>query len=232
MPLDVLIFAAIAAFLVYRLKSVLGTRHGEERDRPNPFAEPPRTAHRPIGPIIDAESKIFTPRVLVPENYSDIIDAEKNKDGRIDTGLSEIAAADAGFDPLSFMKGARAAFEMVVTAYAAGDRDTLKKLLSPGLYADFNAGISIRETAGQVMQVEIHRIKQARIIEAHLGGTMAYLTVDFDVEETMATKDKDGKVVEGNPDNIFNVEDIWTFSRDVRSSDPNWTLIETRTVEK
>lgn len=231
MHVDILIFAVIAAFLIYKLNSVLGTRHGGERERPNPFARPPEApAERLAAPAAAAVSDVplSTPAPVPAE----LVDAAANADGRIDTGLAEIAAADVQFDAASFIGGAKYAFEMIVTAYSRGDRDTLRPLLSPKLFKDFSAGIEAREQAGHTSEVTIHRIKAARIIEAHLGGTMAYVTVDFDVEETMVMRDRDGTVIDGNPDRIFSVEDIWTFTRDVRSHDPNWLLIETRAVEK
>lgn len=229
--LDIIIFALIAAFLVYRLKNVLGTRHGGERQRPNPFgerAEQPR-APQPdaaVGPVIDAQAVPLTP--AAPLVFDGVVDPARDADHRIRQGLQDIADADRYFDLPSFVGGARYAFEMIVTAYAKGDRETLRPLLSPKLMRDFEAGIAAREKNGHTSDLTIHRIKRAQVIEAHLGGTMAYVTVDFDVEETTVTRDAEGRVVDGDPDRIFSVEDIWTFTRDTRSSDPNWMLIETR----
>jgi len=221
MHLDILIFAVIAAFLIYRLKAVLGTRHGDERPRQNPFAANEAASQPLVAPKPEP-----LPRPARP------IDPAANKEGRIDAGLDEIAAADPRFDVSQFMEGAKYAFELIVKAYSKGDRDELKPLLSPKLYADFDAGITARETAGHSSETEIHRVKAARIVEAHLGGTMAYITVDYDVEQTTVTRDGAGNVVEGDPNSISSVEDVWTFTRDLRSPDPNWALIETGTAEK
>jgi predicted lipid-binding transport protein (Tim44 family) len=221
MHLDILIFAVIAAFLIYRLKSVLGTRHGDERSRRNPFAAD------------DAAARLLAAQKPEPlKKPFQITDYATDKDGQIAAGLDEIAAADHQFDVNGFMDGAKAAFEMIVTAYSRGDRSALKPLLSPKLYNDFDAGIGAREAAGHISETMIHRIKAARIVKAHLGGTMAYITVDYDVEQTTVTRDKSGAVVEGSPDRISSVEDIWTFTRDIRSSDPNWALIETSAADK
>lgn len=222
MHLDILIFAAIAAFLIHRLRAVLGTRHGDERTRPNPFALPEAKEQQPTADVV---------RLLPLQKPAALIDADANHDGRIDTGLDEIAAADPAFSVPDFVEGAKAAFSMIVAAYAKGDRDDLKALLSPKLYADFDAAITAREAAGHTAETNIHRINKAQIIEAHLGGTMAYITVDFDVEQTAVTRDKSGAVVEGDENRISKVEDIWTFTRDTRSADPNWILIETRAAE-
>ncbi len=230
MAFDIIVFALIAAFLIYRLNSVLGTRHGDERQRPNPFGERP-DMHKQVkddaGMVIEGElaPAPATPREM---NLDGIVNAATDSDGRIAGGLADIAQADRYFDVTSFIGGARYAFEMIVTAYARGDIDTLKDLLSPKLFSEFKAGVDARVAAGHTTEIIIHRIKKAQIIEAHLGGTMAYVTVDFDVEQTTVTRDRDGKVVDGDPDRVFSVEDIWTFTRDTRSSDPNWSLIETR----
>ena len=226
--LDIIIFGIIAAFLIYRLNAVLGTRQGDERPRPNPFAAKEPTAQ----PVPIAKPLVPQKPVRQAIGFDQVIDPVANSDGRIETGLDEIAAADPHFGVSDFIAGARYAFETIVTAYSQSNRAALRPLLSPKLYADFSAGIKAREEAGHISGTEIHRIKAARIIEAHLGGTMAYITVDYDVEQTTVTRDKAGLVVDGNPDNISNVEDIWTFTRDIRSSDPNWILIETRAAEK
>ena len=226
MHLDILIFAVIAAVLIYRLNSVLGTRHGDERPRPNPFASPAQQQKPAL--ILSPAAK----PVIKTAETEPLIDPVANTGGRIETGLAEIAAVDAGFNVSKFMAGAKHAFELIVTSYAKGDRAALKPLLSPKIYADFDHGIAERELLGRISATEIHRITSARIIEAHLGGTMAYITVDYNVEQTTVTRDKNGAVVEGNPDQPAIVEDIWTFTRDTRSPDPNWILIETRAAEK
>ncbi len=229
MHLDILIFAVIAGILIYRLNAVLGTRHEDDQPRPNPFASPDPTK-RPVQPPIVL--KVALKPVAKTVAAEQLIDATANTDGRIETGLEEIAAVDAGFNAGHFVAGAKYAFETIVTAYAKGDRAALKPLLSPKLYADFDHGIAEREMQGHVLSTDIQRIKSARILEAHLGGTMSYITIDYDVEQTTVTRDKDGGVVEGSPEHITSVEDIWTFTRDTRSSDPNWILIETKTAEK
>lgn len=235
MPIDILIFAAIAAFLVYRLRSLLGTRHGDERRRPNPFAtqEDMKQGYRADaddGVIIDHDPSALTPKT--PVDHAAVIDAAANEGGRVDQGLADIAEADRHFDLGRFIGGAKTAFEWIVMAYAKGDLETLKPLVSPKLYSDFARGVDARKAAGHVTELTVHRIKAARIVEAHLGGAMAYITVDFDVEETAVTKDASGNIIDGDPDHILTVADVWTFTHDTRSNDPTWTLIETRTADR
>ena len=223
MHLDILIFGIIAGFLIYRLNSVLGTRKEDKRSRPNPFADSdtqPRSLQAPLLTISPIEQK----PLRQTEGFEQLIDTEANKDGQIESGLEEIAAADTSFELEHFMAGTRYAFEAIVEAYNIGDRDSLRLLLSPKLYADFEAGIKEREEQGSLQQTEESRIKTARIVEAHLGGTMAYITIDYDVEKIILSGYKT------DSGNISSVKDIWTFTRDIRSSDPNWILMETRTA--
>lgn len=233
MHLDILIFAAIAAFLIYRLNSVLGTRNGNERQRPNPLkpADAPVNVNpleaqnvvRPVPPPIP---------VMTPAALELVVDAEANRDGRVEQGLADIRAEDSYFEINTFIQGARYAFELIVTAYARGDLAAIQPLVSPKLYNDFAAGVRAREAAGHTAELTLHRVQHAKIVEAHMGGAMAYVTVDFQVEESTATRDKSGQIVDGNPDEVFTIRDIWTFTRDTRMTDPNWILIETRSADQ
>ncbi len=230
--MDILIFAVIAAFLVFKLHSVLGSKPGnDERQRPNPFNSD--NAPQPAKATAPQPLKHQRPVLpLAPIDLGQMVDTEANKDGRIEEGLADIISADAGFEINGFMQGARYAFETIVKSYAKGDLPALEPLLSEKLYRDFKAGVVAREEQGHTSDVTIHRIKSARLTDARLGGTMAYITVSFEVEETTVTRDRAGAIVTGNPDEITTIEDVWTFTRDVRSADPNWILIETRAVEK
>lgn len=218
MHLDIIIFAAIAVFLALRLKSVLGSRPDNDRQRPNPFVEAEKTAKAEAAP---AQTVVPLP---LPART---ITAPDGTDAETAAGLQDIATADPSFDPADFMTGAKAAFEMIVTAFNTGDRATLTSFVSPKLYADFDAAIAEREQAGHIAETVIHRIQSARITAAKLGGVMAYVTVTYDVEQTAFTRDRTGAVIDGNPDTRATIENIWTFSRDIRADDPNWTLIET-----
>ena len=223
MYLDILIFGVIAGFLIYRLNSVLGTRHGDGHSHPNPFTTP-EVQQRTLKTPLPTKPLIKQKPLQQAKDFEQLIDAEANKEGRIEFGLEEIAAADPAFELENFMSGARYAFETIVSAYGAGDRDSLKSLLSPKLYTDFEAGIMEREEQGSLPKTEKSHIKAIHIVEAHQGGTMAYITVNYDVEHTTTSDNKD------DTDKISNVNDLWTFTRDIRSSDPNWILIETRTA--
>ncbi len=225
MSLDIIIFAVVAAVLVARLKSILGTKHGDERKRSNPFAgmdgkvanQASQTAR------LDANVENIAHTLIIDDK---IIKAEDP--AAVKQGIKDIDAADQNFDLNEFMHGARMAFQMITEAFAEGDRETLKSLLSEDLYKSFERVIKTREDQKLTASYELHRIKDARIADARLGGVMAYVTVDFDVENTATLKDSKGKMVEGDPDKIAEVHDIWTFARDVRADDPNWELVSTR----
>jgi len=229
--LDILIFAAIAAFLIYRLNGVLGTKNGNERQRPNPFT-PAEQQRKPAVEMPQVRTVPPPLPVMTPAALEAVVDAEANRDGRVEQGLQDIRSADPYFEINSFMQGARYAFELVVTAYARGDLAAIKPLVSPKLYNDFAAGVKAREAAGHTVDLTLHRVAQARVVEAHLGGAMAYVTVDFEVEESSVTRDRAGQIVEGNPDSLFTIRDVWTFTRDTRTTDPNWILIETRAADQ
>lgn len=235
MYLDIIIFAALAAFLIHRLRSVLGTRHGSERKRQNPFAQPgPEARAREIADHAAVDNVIpLAPAAPVfnPVHHAALIDPNANADDQVGKALAEIAAADATFDPASFVQGAQGAFEMIVTAFATGDRDVLRDMLSPKLFADFEAAIVEREKQNHTIDFQLHRIKSAYIHAARQAGTMSYITVLFDVEESRCVRDAAGAIVEGDADRVIEVKDIWTFTRDVRSDDPNWLLIETRSAD-
>lgn len=216
MQIDILIFALVAAFLVHRLRSVLGTRHGDEKPRANPF-----DATRPGND--DNDIVTIGPR---PEHLGE--EGEFATAAGLDSGMVQIAMADSSFDSHTFLAGAREAFPMIVQTFAKGDRERLRGLLSDSLYEAFEKSITEREKKGRELFTEILSVKEAVPVDATLDGSVAYITVRFKAEETTYVKDEKGAIVEGDPDGIVEMEDIWTFARDTRSRDPNWILVETR----
>ena len=227
MPADIVIYALVAAGLVLWLRNVLGTRHGDERQRPNPFA-PESPAARPLEPA----RKALAPPAAVPAGERDIREGfERNmtiEGEQAERGLMEIIRSDRLFDPAHFMRGAQDAFVMIVEAFAAGDRETLQGLLAEPVYQAFSRAIDERERQGRKASVEIHAVRRAEITDARLDRRMAYITVRFVADETNLVFDADGRVISGNQDRITETIDIWTFGRDIRSRMPAWLLCETR----
>lgn len=219
-PIELILLAMIAGFLVLRLRSVLGKRQGFERP-PQPAAP---TGYGPLGPRpVEApaaapQAAPDMPRLVVP-------------DPRTPTGqaLQRIIASDNSFEPNRFLAGAEGAFRMIVRAFAAGDRATLQPLLSPDTYAGFEQAIAAREQAGERQRTEIRAVEELAIEAADLRGTIADITVRFVTDQVNMTTARDGSVAHGS-DAVTELTDIWTFQRDLRSADPTWRLMATRSV--
>ena len=142
-------------------------------------------------------------------------------------GLDAIAGADRSFSPQDFLAGARGAYDMVVHAFAAGDSDALKSLMSPEAFANFESAVHARADAGHTTSTTVVSIDKASIVGAQLVGATAQLSVRFSAKLASVTRDAQGEVVDGSPDNVVEHIDLWTFARDVRSRDPNWQLTAT-----
>lgn len=210
--LEIIIFAAIAGFLVLRLRSVLGRRTGTERRR-DPFARSGDPAPEKVVPL-PARARPAVP----PPTIDVAADA---------TGVARIKAADPRFDEAAFLSGARGAFEIIVNAFAKGDTAALQPLLSETVYASFAAAIRARRDANETFETDLMTIKTVEIAEAALEGDTALVTVKFVSDQINVTRGADGAVVDGDPEHVVEKTDLWTFSRSVRSRDPNWTLIAT-----
>jgi len=214
--LDILVLAVIAGFLILRLRSVLGRRTGTEQRRPNPIAQPPS---RP-------EPRAPDNVVSMPERPR----AAGNGNGESGpaNGLTQIKIADRSFSESSFLGGARAAFKMIVEAFARGDTATLRPLLADELYDEFSGAIRERLAAGHTLEETVESVDRAEIIDARMDGRTAFVTVRIVSRQKTVLRDTEGKVIEGNPDQAVEVTDIWTFARNTRATDPNWALVETR----
>lgn len=229
-----IIFLALAVFIFLRLRSVLGQRTGRERppydpysarDSVNPASEkvvtlPNRTAEQLSKPVEAAEPG---PAADAGERWQGIAAPGSPQFA----GLDAIVAADPGFDPKHFLVGARAAYEMIVTAFAEGDRRSLKGLLSKDVYDGFDAAITERDRRSEKVESRFVSIDSADIVGAELRGRTAQLTIKFNSQLVTVTRDKDGTVIDGNAEKVTDVTDSWTFARDVSSRDPNWKLVAT-----
>jgi predicted lipid-binding transport protein (Tim44 family) len=216
-PVDLILFGMIAAFLVLRLRSILGRRTGFERQAP-PY--PPQPGPTPAGPVIEGHAEAQTPAAVhtVPEPAS-----------AIGQTLGRMRQIERSFDPSAFLDGAEKAFRMIVNAFAAGDRATLKNLLSDDTYKAFEQAIASREAAGQTQVSTIHAVHSATIEGAELRGSVASITVRFISDQTSITQDKDGHPVIGT-DAVTEITDIWTFERNLGSRDPAWRLVAARSA--
>lgn len=239
--LEILFFAVVAAFLGWKLYSVLGRRTGHEK-RFDPFgqSEAPTGAAEPESNV----RRLPEPTRPVPERAPDRGDRERRKieaaiaglGGDIRRGLDEIRSADAKFDPVDFVGGARIAFEMILNAFAQGDAKALRPLLSDQVFANFNGAIEERNRNNQRLETTLVGILSADIVGAALDKTAdksgeARVTVKFVSQQISVTKDSEGRIIEGDPNEVANIADIWTFQRAVKSRDPNWVLIATESPQ-
>jgi predicted lipid-binding transport protein (Tim44 family) len=141
--------------------------------------------------------------------------------------LAQIAAVDSGFDAPRFLDGARAAFELIVAAFAKGDKSGLRPLLSDEVFIPFTAAIDERGAAGETLETSIAKLKDIDIVEAGMSGRSARVTVKLISDQIHVLRAHDGSVVDGDPNNVIEKTDFWTFARDTRSPDPNWQLVAT-----
>lgn len=217
--IDILFFAMVAAFIALRLRSVLGRRTGHERRRSGGWG--------PAGADGAGDKVVALPdRNKAVEADPAIADLA---DGTMKTGLTQIRLADQQFDLNHFLSGARGAFEMIVEAYAAGDKAALKPLLAEDVHAGFARAIDQREAAGQTLETQLVAVNKVEAVDAGMQGTRARVTVRFTSEQTNVVRDAEGRIVEGDPATADEIVDLWTFERETRSDDPNWLLVETRT---
>ena len=232
--LPTLIVIGLAIFVLFRLRSVLGTRTGNERsplERRNEAASkaPAKPGDetvvqmrpRPVEPVSDGDAERRT-RKLTTE-----IDLLAHGDAAVASGLMAIADADPAFAPKTFLEGAKSAYEMIVTAFAQGDRTTLKNLLEKDVYDGFERAIKDREATGNKVDFTFVGLPKVEISEAELDKRNANVTIRFDAEVVQATRDKDGTLIEGNADQVQTISDEWTFARSPKSRDPNWKLVAT-----
>ena len=220
--IDILFFAMVAAFIALRLRSVLGRRTGHERRRSSGFG-----SARPNGA---ADNVVSLPDRSQAQAEADAALGDV-ADSSVKSGLAQIRMADSRFDLRQFLAGARAAFEMIVEAYAAGDKATLRPLLADDVYGGFEGAIDQRQAAGQTLETQLTGVPAVEAVDASMDGSRARVTVRFKSEHINLLKDAEGKIVEGDPQTAEEVIDLWTFERDTTSPDPNWTLVETRTPE-
>jgi predicted lipid-binding transport protein (Tim44 family) len=225
-----IIFLALAVFIFLRLRSVLGQRTGSERppyDRAAPNVVQRTQDNNNVVPMPGA---VIDQAPLAPS--ADVAPADRWKDvaepgSPLAAGLDAIAAHDSSFDPRHFISGARSAYEMIVLAFANGDRRALKDLLSSEVYDSFDAVIKDREKHEQKTETRFVSIDKAELVSADARDRSAQLTVRFVSQMISVTRDKTGAIVDGNPDKVADITDVWTFARDTSSRDPNWKLVGT-----
>jgi predicted lipid-binding transport protein (Tim44 family) len=229
-----IVFLALAVFVIWRLRSVLGQKTGNERPPMDPFARrEPADPSRPAAngadnvvrlPSAGAERAVAPASATpAPDRWAGV--AEPNS--AIARGLDEIAKVEPEFDARGFVEGAKSAYEMIVTAFAQGDRATLKNLLSKDVFDGFERAIAERESRGEKAETTFVSIDRAELVSVENRNRVAQVTIRFLSKLITATRDASGKVIDGNPEAVVDVTDVWTFARTLGSRDPNWHLVAT-----
>jgi predicted lipid-binding transport protein (Tim44 family) len=231
-----IIFLVLAVAVFLRLRSVLGRRTGSERPPFDPYqARETGDAAGAARPDNVVSLPTAKPDGEGPTEQSAEVAERIARIAPAGTALNEqltaMVASDPSFDPEHFVTGARAAYEMIVTAFAEGDRKSLKPLLSKEVFDGFDSAITDRESRGEKVESTFVGIEKAEIVDASLKGPTAHVTVRFRSELISLTRGQDGGIVEGDANKVVEVVDIWTFARDVSSRDPNWKLVATESAE-
>ena len=228
-----LLFLALAVVIFIRLRSVLGRRTGSERSHYDPYSsddvrnEPARADGQ--------DNVIAMPRSQEPaanmtptaEEIEEQAAKFAPKGSTLSKTLMKIIKIDPSFEPEHFVKGAKAAYEMIVMAFADGSRKSLKQLLSSEVYQGFSSALDERKKKSESVDSSFVGISKADIIEAKLKNKLAQITVKFVSELITSTRDQEGRVIDGDPNAVREVTDIWTFAREISSRDPNWKLVAT-----
>lgn len=212
---DIIILGAVAAFIILRYRSMLGDKTGRDP------AQPKRPDRDELERIIQLPQ---TPEALKPIVPTVTFDGYT---GEVRDTLRSMNRIDADFTPDSFLEGAKNALEMVLEAYREQDEATLKMLLDKPLYEQFVSAMKEQETRGEKEESTLVAITRAEITAATLTGNKAAITVEFTSDQIQVTKDKDGKIIGGNASDEIEVNDSWRFTRDLKSQDPNWVIVET-----
>ena len=224
--IDIVLFAMIAAFLILRLRSVLG-RHRDSGRSKGVFGAERRPPSQEDEPTMVPE----------PQKADEVEEKVKNqqqpdpnlaKEEHLDAGIAEIVKTSPDFDRAEFLAGVRTAFEIIIKAFAAGDREQLRSLLSTEVLENFSEAITSREIAKETLETTLVRIVDVALLEVYMDGEVSHISVKIISEQVNVTQNAEGEVVDGNPDRVSEITDIWTFARDTKAHDPNWALVATR----
>lgn len=231
-PFNIIILA-VAVIIFFRLRSVLGTRTGSEKPF-DPFAgeaDDTETSSDNVVPLPGRNK----PAAINPPDADDDDEEERKpvwqgfarKGSAVAKGIENLVQADNAFSPGEFLGGARMAYEMIVDAFAEGDKQALKPLLSREVYDGFVAAIDERKKLNHTLESKFVGINKADISKINLTGGEAQVSIKFVSDLITATLDEEGRVIDGDPSEIQQITDVWTFERQVNSHDPNWRLVAT-----
>ena len=225
--LTTLITIGIAVFIFMRLRAVLGKRTGHQNPQNKGFPDKLNGKSQPSNDNVVTlanRSKTASRKEAEAQQYAEI-DAVAKKGTQLNSELRELKDIDDAFNPDKFIQGSKMAYEMIVTAFADGDRKTLKNLLSREVFEGFASALKQRQSEGHVVRSSFVGVEDARLEAANIDKKTANLTVRFVSQIISATYDGEDNLIDGDEKQIVEVIDLWTFSRDLRSRDPNWKLL-------
>ena len=233
-----LIFLALAVFVIWRLRSVLGQKTGAERSpfRPVERNRTESPAKRPDGrsegdnvvrlPGADRSADRAQP-ASAPAAAARDWRGIAEPGSPVASGLEQVVQAEPDFDARAFVEGAKKAYEAIVVAFNKGDRKTLRALLSREVAEGFERAITEREGRKETAETTFVSIDKAEIVAVDVKNRVAQITVRFLSNLITATRDAQGKVIDGSAETVVEVPDVWTFARGLGSRDPNWQLVAT-----
>lgn len=225
MSFKIILYALLAAFVLYRLWSVLGKRIGHEETPParDPFENKNNVVSLKTSQKMDQTADIDEEK----QHWSDLSLSEE-----VRSGLSAIRQADPNFSVIPFISGAKMAFEMIIEGFVGNDKDKLRPLLNDEVYQNYANAIDLREMTGETLDISIQSIRNVEILEAKLEKKTALVTVRFSSQQKIKSTDRDGKILSMSEDEGEQLTDIWVFARTVSSRDPNWIVIATLDEEE
>lgn len=219
---EFVVLGTVAVVVLLMLRNALGRKTGNEEERA-------RTVHRKREPEVEAQSQV-SPVPTPPSQTGPIpasIDEFAEPGSKLAQSLTEIQLQDSSFDPGTFLSGAKSAYELIVNAFASDDKKALRPLLADEVFKNFSTAIDARKDRGEKVETTFIGIESSKVSAAALTSRIAEITVKFVCELISATKNSEGAIIDGDPNQVFKVTDVWTFSRDVKSNDPNWKLSAT-----
>jgi len=213
--IQLLVLAAIAIFLILRLRDVLGTREGFEK---------PAVTRK----TSDRESQRGNFEVIEGGPDPDIVD-HVDEGTSAANALSAMKIVEPSFNVGEFLGGARGAYEMILMAFEAGDLAKIQPFLSEDVYESFAAVVEARNEKGLTIEADFVGLRELKLVDAEFDTDTneAEITVRFIGEQTSVVRDKSGEIVEGNPKEVKRQKDTWTFAREMGSNNPNWLLVAT-----
>jgi len=233
MPPDIILYALIAAGLVFWLKSIIGTRDDDEQiggrdlkdDEKDPFVSLADKLKKPEETNVVSLNHTMGGEFALPVNAR--IDSKTTENN-----LTALAKQNDNFDFDHFISGVEYAFPMIIEAFANGDKESLKNLLAPTVYAAFEGAIDDRDSRGETVETDVKSIEKIDVLDAQEKDGWAYITVRFTARETCLIKDKEGEIISGEPDRTTQMVDVWVFGKDLSNDAPEWYLCETRDDEE